>query len=126
MEIFRSIAVNHEQADLHKAMTVGAGLYAGRDKQESLEEWIDSKGSGRKKNGGVGRGLMEEQEEECRTTAQDILLSLPGINVHNFRGVMDKVENIAALTKMSEVELTPLIGAGNARKLVAFCKQRLV
>lgn len=124
MQIFRSLAAHHASADVHKAMTVGACIDTSRDQRhrESLEDWIDSKGSGSKKKG----GCMGEHEEECRATAQDILLSLPGINVHNFRGVMDQVANLAALTKMSAADLTPLIGGANARKLVAFCKQRLL
>jgi hypothetical protein len=54
---------------------------------------------------------------------QNMLLSLPGINTQNYRAVMNNVEDIATLSKMSVMQLTPLIGPGNAKKLFSFFLQ---
>lgn len=112
-DIFKAISQNHEEVDVQKALVVGSVL-DGQDGQEVDENNPDYLGGG------------GDSEQDARTIAQEMLLSLPGINVHNFREVMNKVENITQLTKMSEAELTPLIGVGNARKLVAFCRQKLM
>ena len=72
--------------------------------------------------GGSGKGA-EVPEDSARASARDILLSLPGINVHNFRDVMNNVTNLAELSAMKEEQLVPLIGPINAKKLVAFFTQ---
>ena len=73
-----------------------------------------------------GKGGLEEAESErdVKATAQDMLLSLPCINATNYRAVMDKVESVAALSRMSEAALSPLIGASGAKKLFQFFRQR--
>lgn len=74
---------------------------------------------------GVSFGVESGQtNQELRLTAQEILLSLPGINVHNFRDVMHHVTNLAELSALTEAELLPLIGPVNAPKLRKFFTQR--
>jgi hypothetical protein len=102
---------HHEEVDVEKAVSVGSVM----DQQNQGED-----GGG---HGGIGVGYGFS-EADARTTAQDILLSLPGINVHNYREVMSKVINLADLSKMTEVQLQPLIGPSNAKKLVSFFRQR--
>jgi ERCC4-type nuclease len=77
-------------------------------------------------SGGKGGGGLEEAESErdVKATAQDMLLSLPCINATNYRAVMDKVESVAALSRMSEAALSPLIGPSGAKKLFQFFRQR--
>jgi ERCC4-type nuclease len=70
--------------------------------------------------------MLAEQEQDARATAHEILMSLPGINVHNFREVTNKVENLSQLSKMTEAELSPLIGPANAKKLVTFFRQKVM
>lgn len=65
-----------------------------------------------------------DNEKDLKATAQEMLLSLPCINVHNFRAVMDRVESIAELSTLSELDLTPLLGSGNAKKLFTFFRRR--
>lgn len=103
VEIFKTIASNHEPVDVQKAVAVGAVLTGDSDAQ-----------------GDAGGG----EDHEAATAAREILLSLPGINVHNFREVMNGVENLSELSKMSEVQLTPLVGPVSAKKLYAFFRQR--
>ncbi len=103
MDIFKIISSNHEHVDIHKAVSVGAVF--------NSEDIRGDEGDGR-------------DDHEAATAAQEILLSLPGINVHNFREVMSSVENLCELSKMSEVQLTPLVGPVSAKKLCAFFRQR--
>eukprot|EP00981_Chlorochromonas_danica_P014258 scaffold7628_cov253-Ochromonas_danica.AAC.19 len=109
VEIFRAVAANHELVDVEKAVSVGAGTEGGREEEKWLEQ-----------------GQQTVESEDARQAAQEILLSLPGINVHNFREVMHRVENLAELSKMTESELSPIIGPANALKLVSFFRQQMV
>lgn len=108
VDIFRSITMHHDPVDEQKAVAAGAGT------EQQDEEWA----------------LDERREaadsEDARQTAQNILLSLPGINVHNFREVMHQVENLSELSKLSEAQLVPMIGKSNAAKLAAFFRQRIL
>lgn len=113
-EIFRSIATHHDPVDVQKAVAVGGGA----ENKDNEEEWVLADPQDRE-------GSMEDNED-ARQAATNILLSLPGINVHNFREVMHQVENLAELAKMSEKQLAPMIGQANAMKLVAFFRQRIL
>lgn len=62
-------------------------------------------------------------EEGARASAREILLSLPGVNVYNFRNIMAAVTNLAELSCMSVEQLQPLIGIANAKKLYTFFGQ---
>eukprot|EP01038_Epipyxis_sp_PR26KG_P009087 gene9087-12256_t len=99
-DIFRSIVINHEEVDVMKAVSLGG---VGENNESDIRE-----------------------EEDARINAQEILLTLPGINPLNYSEIINKVENIAELSKMSENELSPLIGPINAKKLVAYFRQRIV
>ncbi len=101
-DIFRSIVSNHEPVDVLKAVSVGA---VGGEAEAAA-------------------GGEDGAEMEATAAAQEILLSLPGVNVHNFREVMNSVQSVAELSTLSEAQLVPLIGPVNARKLFTFFKQR--
>ena len=74
----------------------------------------------------VNAGAEAEAEAEAASrAARDMLLSLPGINMQNYRAVMNRVENIAELSKMNVAQLSPLIGPVNAKKLHIFFTQRM-
>ena len=102
-DIFKSIAENHDGVDVNKATSIGSNINFDRD---------DSKDCG------------DVIEKNTKQTAMDILMSLPGINIHNFRDVVDKVSCVAELAKLSELQLTPIIGPVNAKKLRAFFNGR--
>jgi DNA excision repair protein ERCC-4 len=99
VEIFKSIVASHEAVDVLKAVSVGA-------------------------NSTDATGAAAGEDNSAELAAQEILLSLPGINVQNFRKVMNNVESLAELSKMSQAQLTPLIGPVNAKKLYVFFRQR--
>ena len=111
-EIFKAISLNHDEVDVQKALSVGS-ILDGHDDREQGEN-------------ADNENLGGDAEQDARQIAQEMLLSLPGINVHNFREIMNKVENLAQLSKMSEAELAPMIGPGNAKKLVAFMRQKVM
>jgi ERCC4-type nuclease len=64
-------------------------------------------------------------ETDARFTANEILLSLPGVNHSNYRNIINHTDSLATLSKMSESDLIPLIGPSNSKKLVTFFRQRM-
>ena len=102
VDIFKSLKTNHQDPDVQKAIECGAN--AGQD-------------DGARTDG-------SSKEEKARDDARSILMSLPGINNVNCRAVMNNVENLAALSKMTTAQLDPLVGPVNSKKLVAFMNQR--
>lgn len=112
--LFQSLVVSHAEVDVQKAVSVGSVL----DMSAAAGE------TGVGNTGSHGMHNQSHAENDTRLVAQEILLSLPGINVHNYRSVMQHVTNIAELGQLSETELVPLVGPVNARKLRAFFTQR--
>lgn len=151
MEIFRSLISNHAEVDVLKAVSVGslsdgvapsaaAGMagggldglgLGGEEGEQSVPAGYYDEAARPSKAYAVAavaatisnNKSAEVQEDSARASARDILLSLPGINVHNFRDVMNSVTNLAELSAMTEQQLSPLVGPVNARKLFAFLTQ---
>ncbi len=103
-EIFKSLKTNHQDPDIQKAIECGAGL-------------------GYEGDGGDAGASFEVQ---ARDDAKAILMSLPGINNTNYRSIINKVDDIAMLSRMSVAELEPLIGTANAKKLARFFTQKVL
>ncbi|XP_014771689.1 DNA repair endonuclease XPF [Octopus bimaculoides] len=56
---------------------------------------------------------------------QDFLLKLPGVNLKNYRLIMNKVTNIYELSRLTEEELTEILGnASNAQQLLGFLRSK--
>lgn len=142
VEIFRSLISNHAEVDVDKAVSVGllsdgpasaaAGDVSGMEGTEHEEEDVAPAGyydeaAPRPTKSSASMSITgksaEVPEDSARASARDILLSLPGINVHNFRDVMNSVTNVAELSAMKEEQLLPLIGPINAKKLYSFFTQ---
>lgn len=68
----------------------------------------------------------QEMGESLQHTAQELLMSLPGINVQNYRNVMSAVSTMAELSTLSESYLQSLVGPVNAKKLWNFFHQRVM
>ncbi|GAB1606690.1 DNA repair endonuclease XPF [Argonauta hians] len=63
--------------------------------------------------------------ERYNPKPQDFLLKLPGVNLKNYRLIMNKVTNLYELSKLSEEELTALLGnAHNAKQLFGFLRTK--
>ena len=113
VDIFKLIMRHHDEVDVNKAVLVGS-------------DELFTKGNNNNTNSSLTHLNMnnkEFQQESIRLTAQEMLLSLPGININNYRMVMDQFENIAELSKAEVSQLTPLIGPINAMKLYTFFRQ---
>jgi hypothetical protein len=146
VEIFRSLITNHEEVDVLKA--VAAGSIAGIDGvggpgAEFGDEGALAEGEGQggyydetqapQQSRAKGRTSAasavasgagaEVSEDSARASAREVLLSLPGVNVHNYRDVMSAVTNLAELSTLSVEQLTPLVGPVNAKKLYTFFGQ---
>jgi len=63
-------------------------------------------------------------EEVAYFAPEAILKRLPGITEENCREVMDKVDNLYELTRLTLPELSNIIGPQNAKKLHKFFQQQ--
>ena len=115
VSIFASLVAlpNQEPVDVERAVNVGAGQY----QEESQSTTITAAGA-------LARRSDDSISSELRLTANEMLMSLPGINVHNFRGVMNAVSNLNELSQLSEADLASVIGPSNGRKLYEFFHDR--
>ncbi|XP_071117720.1 DNA repair endonuclease XPF-like [Haliotis cracherodii] len=90
-EMFEELKKGRPQPDAATAMTVTAG--------EGTVEWTD----------------------KYNHSPQDFLLRMPGVNSKNYRYIMNKVQDLAELTTLSEEELSSIMGnAQQANQLYTF------
>ncbi|KAI9027831.1 hypothetical protein DFJ74DRAFT_660580 [Hyaloraphidium curvatum] len=68
----------------------------------------------------IGVENLDSAQSMYAPTPQELLRSLPGINQRNARHVMNHVESIYELSKLTQDELAPLVGPENARLLHVF------
>eukprot|EP00904_Undaria_pinnatifida_P013579 jgi/Undpi1/9351/HiC_scaffold_26.g11809.m1 len=72
----------------------------------------------------AGGGDAEERMgDDAAASAKELLMCLPGVNVHNYRNVLRGVDTIADLSGLSLEQLEPMLGKGNASKLHTFFRQ---
>eukprot|EP01041_Mallomonas_annulata_P000717 gene717-1382_t len=102
VDIFRTLKSNFEEPELSRAVAVGSS---------------SSSNSGNTEENASSSSAVSD-------VAKEVLLSLPGINVHNASIVMNAVNSIAELSQLNYAQLEPLVGPGNARKLYTFLSQR--
>ena len=63
---------------------------------------------------------------ESRDTALAMLHAVPGVNTSNVYKVMESVDSLAALAKLTPEELRPVLGSPeNARACFNFFNQRM-
>ena len=99
VDIFKALKRNHEEADVDRAIQIGSDISTRSDEQKQDDDHV---------------------VDNIHMSINDLLLSLPGINMHNHHKVIDNVENIAHLATLSVEQLTPLVGPVNAKKLFSF------
>ena len=104
--LFRSLKINHPEPDEVAASNVG--VEEGQ-KEEAPDAIVPKRG----------------KNDIDRDAAIEVLQSLPGINHTNFRAVIKKVDSIADLCRMSEAQLSEIIGVPNAKKLYTFLHYRV-
>lgn len=113
---------NHDQADVTKAVSAGNASAVQPPSTTALNINIDTDNNNINYNI-TNNNSNNNDKDDARMTAHDILLSLPGINVHNFRDVMNVVNSLSDLLDMSEESMCQLIGSVNGKKLFAFTNQ---
>jgi DNA excision repair protein ERCC-4 len=100
LNLFKELKSNHEEVDVEKAIEVG--------RSESLEAM-----------------LKDDDEDEVNEVAKDMLLRLPGVNVHNARRIMRECDSLAELSSMGRNELRELAGPLAGQKLYTFFQGRM-
>ena len=106
--------------------TVGLFLaLMNRHREVDVEKAVQAGGSDGGSGMTGGDGDEEGDKADSRLVAQEVLLSLPGITVHNYRSVIAEVENIAELSSMTEAQLAKLLGQANGKKLFEFFREKL-
>ena len=93
---------NHEEVDVDKAVEIG--------RNESVEAFLKE---------------ADEDEDEINEVARDMLLRLPGVNVHNARKIMQRCDTIAELVDMPRDELKRIAGPVTGQKLFTFFRQKM-
>jgi DNA excision repair protein ERCC-4 len=104
LRIFRELKKNHDEVDVEKAAEIG--------RNESEEELLRPEDK-------------DGEEDEINETARDMLLRLPGVNVHSARMIMENCDSLAELSEMSRDELRKIAGPVTGQKLFTFFRQKI-
>lgn len=109
LKVFKALKTNHEEVDVDRAVELGSN--------ESLDSLL------------VGSNVDEDDDgeiDEVNDAARDMLLRLPGVNVHNARKIMNVCDSIAELADMPREKLKELLGPITGQKLFTFFRQKLM
>ncbi len=104
LKLFKTLKANHEEVDVDKAVAVGSN--------ESIDALLDTQDE-------------DGEQVEINEAARDMLLRLPGINIHNARNIMKECDSIAELAAMSREEMKKLLGSLGGQKLFTFFNQKV-
>ena len=107
LRIFRDLKSNHEEVDVDRALEIG--------RNESIESLLQPS----------TEDDGEDEEEEINETARDMLLRLPGVNVHSARRIMQECDSLAELSELSRDDLRRIAGPATGQKLFTFFRQQL-
>jgi len=108
LRLFKGLKVNHEEVDVAKAIEIG--------KADSLEALLGTNPPG-------DGGEEEEEEDEINEAGRDMLLQLPGVNVHIARRIMQECDSLADLMAMDRDKLRAVAGPVTGQKLFTFFHQ---
>lgn len=109
LKIFQDLKRNHEEVDVEKAVEIG--------RNESIEALLQpTRKEGEKE---------DEEEDEINEAAREMLLRLPGVNVHAARRIMEEVDSLAELASLSREELRRVAGPIVGQKLFTFFRQKI-
>jgi DNA excision repair protein ERCC-4 len=102
LRIFKELKSSHEEVDVEKAAEIG--------RSESIEALLKQEG---------------DEDDEVNEAARDMLLRLPGVNVHNARRIMRECDDLAELSEMSRQDLRRIAGPVAGQKLFTFFRQSM-
>lgn len=105
LRLFRELKANHDEVDVDKAVEIG--------RFESVESLLED-------------GSNDDDEiDEINEAGRDMLLRLPGVNVNTARKIMQQVDSLAELFKLSREELRRIAGPIIGQKLFTFFRQNI-
>ena len=102
LRLFKQLKVNHEEVDVTKAIEIG--------KSDSLESLLRTDQS-------ADGGGDDDEEDEINEAGRDMLLQLPGVNVHIARRIMQECDSLADLIAMNRDQLRAVAGPVTGQKL---------
>jgi DNA excision repair protein ERCC-4 len=103
LRIFRELKASHDEVDVEKAVRIGR------------DETVDA----------LLRPNDDSGEDEINESAREMLLRLPGVNVHSARKIMRECDSLAELAKLSREELRRIAGPATGQKLFTFFRQKI-
>ena len=104
LRLFKDLKSNHEEVDVEHAIEVG--------RSESVEALLSENSS-------------DNDEDEINEAARDMLLRLPGVNVHNARRIMRECDSLAELSQMTRNQLREIAGPIAGQKLYSFFRHNI-
>ena len=104
LRVFKDLKSTHEEVNVEKAMEIG--------RSESVEALLKQ-----------DMDDEEEEDDEVNEAARDMLLRLPGVNVHNARRIMRECDSLAELSEMDLMRLRKIAGPMAGQKLYTFFRQ---
>lgn len=107
LRLFKGLKVNHEEVEVAKAIEIG--------KADSLESLL--------KTDELGEGVKDDEEDEINEAGRDMLLQLPGVNVHIARRIMQECDSLADLIALNRDQLRAVAGPVTGQKLFTFFHQ---
>jgi DNA excision repair protein ERCC-4 len=102
--IFKALKANHDEVNVDRAMEIG--------RSEELDDTFVKE-------------VEDDEEDEVNEAARDMLLRLPGVNVHNARNIMKECDSIAELAEMPRERLRKIAGPVTGQKLFTFFRQKM-
>ena len=100
LRIFKELKANHDEVDVEKAIEVGRN-----DSEDAFKQ------------------VLREEEDDINDAARDMLLRMPGVNVHNARKIMKECDSLTDLVAMSRERLREIAGPVTGQKLFTFFRQ---
>lgn len=104
LRIFKALKANHDEVNVDRAMEIG--------RSEELDN-------------AFVKEVEDDEEDEVNEVARDMLLRLPGVNVHNARNIMKECDSIAELAEMPRERLRKIAGPVTGQKLFTFFRQKM-
>ena len=107
LKLFKDLKVNHDEVDVDKAVEIG--------RNESIEALLQPD----------TKDKDDEEEDEINESAREMLLRLPGVNVHAARRIMEEVDSLAELASLTRSEMRRVAGPIVGQKLFTFFQQNM-
>jgi len=102
LKLFRDLKKNHDEVDVSRTIDVG--------RNETEEALLHPE---------------DKDSDDVNETAREMLLRLPGVNVHSARRIMERCDSIAELCSLSREDLRKIVGPSAGQKLFTFLHRKM-